>query len=124
MLIHPDRWKSLRGRYQEDRPHRMLSLDGGGIRGLITLGILERIEKLLQEKTGRKLEEYFDYIAGTSTGAIIAAGLSRGLTTADLIKFYTSSGKQMFDPAWLLERIKYLYAADPLKAQLAGRFWP
>jgi hypothetical protein len=29
MLIHPDRWKSLRGRYQEDRPHRMLSLDGG-----------------------------------------------------------------------------------------------
>jgi len=100
----------------------MLSLDGGGIRGLITLGILERIEKLVQEKTGRKLEEYFDYIAGTSTGAIIAAGLSRGLTTADLIKFYTSSGKQMFDPAWLLERIKYLYTADPLKAQLQDVF--
>ena len=122
MLIHPERWKSLRDRYQEDRPHRMLSLDGGGIRGLITLGILERIEKLVQEKTGRKLEEYFDYIAGTSTGAIIAAGLSRGLTTADLIKFYTSSGKQMFDPAWLLERIKYLYTADPLKAQLQDVF--
>jgi patatin-like phospholipase/acyl hydrolase len=48
MLIHPDRWKSLRGRYQEDRPHRMLSLDGGGIRGLITLGILESIEKFVQ----------------------------------------------------------------------------
>lgn len=122
MLIHPERWKSLRDRYQKDRPHRMLSLDGGGIRGLITLGILERIEKLVQEKTGRKLEEYFDYIAGTSTGAIIAAGLSRGLTTADLIKFYTSSGKQMFDPAWLLERIKYLYTADPLKAQLQDVF--
>jgi hypothetical protein len=122
MLIHPERWKSLRDRYQEDRPHRMLSLDGGGIRGLITLGILERIEKLVQEKTGRKLEEYFDYIAGTSTGAIIAAGLSRGLTTADLITFYTSSGKQMFDPAWLLERIKYLYTSDPLKAQLQDVF--
>jgi hypothetical protein len=122
MLIHPDRWKSLLGRYQEDRPHRMLSLDGGGIRGLITLGILERIEKLIKERTGRKLYEYFDYIAGTSTGAIIAAGLSRGLTTADLFKFYTSSGKQMFDPAWLLERIKYLYTADPLKAQLQDVF--
>jgi uncharacterized protein len=122
MLIHPERWKSLRNRYQEDRAHRMLALDGGGIRGLITLGIVERIEKLVQEKTGRKLWEYFDYIAGTSTGAIIAAGLSRGLTTADLIKFYTSSGKQMFDPAWLLERIKYLYTADPLKAQLQDVF--
>jgi uncharacterized protein len=122
MLIHPDRWKSLLGRYQEDRPHRMLSLDGGGIRGLITLGILERIEKLVKQRTGRKLDEYFDYIAGTSTGAIIAAGLSRGLTTADLIEFYTSSGKQMFDPAWLLERIKYLYTADPLKAQLQDVF--
>jgi patatin-like phospholipase len=122
MLIHPERWKSLLGRYQEDRPHRMLSLDGGGIRGLITLGILERIENLVKERTGQKLCDYFDYVAGTSTGAIIAAGLSRGLTTADLIRFYTSSGKQMFDPAWLLERIKYLYTADPLKAQLQDVF--
>lgn len=122
MLIHPERWKSLRNRYQEDRPHRMLALDGGGIRGLITLGILERIEKFVQEKTGQKLEEYFDYIAGTSTGAIIAAGLSRGRTTADLIKFYTSNGKEMFDPASLLERVKYLYTADPLKAQLQDVF--
>jgi uncharacterized protein len=122
MLIHPDRWKSLLGQYQEDRPHRMLSLDGGGIRGLITLGILERIENLVKERTGQKLCEYFDYVAGTSTGAIIAAGLCRGLTTADLIRFYTSSGKQMFDPAWLLERIKYLYTADPLKAQLQDVF--
>jgi hypothetical protein len=122
MLIHPERWKSLHDRYQEDRPHRMLSLDGGGIRGLITLGIVERIEKLVREKTGRKLWEYFDYIAGTSTGAIIAAGLARGMTTADLINFYTSTGKQMFDPAWLVERIKYLYTADPLKAQLQEVF--
>src|SRR5271167_1868223 len=122
MLIHPDRWKTLRGRYQEARPRRMLALDGGGIRGLITLGILERIEKLVGEKTGQELCNYFDYIAGTSTGAIIAAGLSRGLKIADLIEFYTSSGKQMFDPSWLIERIKYLYTADPLKAQLQEVF--
>jgi hypothetical protein len=122
MLIYPDRWRSLRGRYQEDRPHRMLALDGGGIRGLITLGILERIEKLVKEKTGQKLGEYFDYIAGTSTGAIVAAGLSRGLNVADLIEFYRSSGKEMFEPSWLIERIKYLYTADPLKAQLQDVF--
>jgi hypothetical protein len=96
----------------------MLALDGGGIRGLITLGILEKIEKVVKEKTRKKLGEYFDYIAGTSTGAIVAAGLSRGLEVADLIEFYRSSGKQMFDHARLIERIKYLYTADPLKAQL------
>jgi hypothetical protein len=122
MLIHPERWKSLRERYQEDRPRRMLALDGGGIRGLITLGILEKIEKRVSERTGQKLCEYFDYIAGTSTGAIIAAGLSRGLSTADLIEFYTSSGRQMFDPSWLIERIKYLYTSDPLKAKLQDVF--
>jgi patatin-like phospholipase/acyl hydrolase len=80
MLIHPERWKSLRARYEEDRPRRMLALDGGGIRGLITLGILERIERLVNEKTKKTLCGYFDYIAGTSTGSIIAAGLARGLT--------------------------------------------
>jgi uncharacterized protein len=122
MLINPERWKSLHGRYLEDRPRRMLALDGGGIRGLITLGILEKIEKLVREKTGQKLCDYFDYVAGTSTGAIIAAGLSRGLTTADLIEFYTSAGQEMFDPSWLIERIKYLYTADPLKAKLQDVF--
>jgi len=122
MLIRPERWKSLRARYEQDRPRRMLALDGGGIRGLVTLGILEKMEKRIAGKTGQKLHEYFDYIAGTSTGAIIAAGLSRGMSTADLIDFYKSSGKQMFEPARLMERVKYFYTADPLKAQLQQVF--
>jgi hypothetical protein len=122
MLMNPDRWKSLYGRYKEERPRRMLALDGGGIRGLVTLGILEKIEKLVKEKTGCTLCDYFDYIAGTSTGAIIAAGLARGMTTADLIDFYGSCGKQMFDPSWVVERIKYLYTSDPLKSKLQEVF--
>ena len=122
MLIHPDRWNSLRGRYEQEKPRKMLALDGGGIRGLVTLGILEKIEMLVKQKTGQKLGEYFDYIAGTSTGAIIAAGLSRGKTVGELIDFYTSDGQQMFDPSWLIERIKYLYSADPLKATLQQVF--
>jgi len=52
-----------------------------------------------------KLCEYFDYIAATSTGAIIAAGLSRGMTTSELTYFYASCGKQIFEPAWIIERI-------------------
>src|SRR5580692_7431744 len=122
MSINPDRWKSLYSRFKDERPHRMLALDGGGIRGLVTLGILEKIEKLVKEGTGRELCDYFDYIAGTSTGAIIAAGLARGMTTADLIDFYNSCGKQMLNPSFVIERIKYLYTADPLKAKLQEVF--
>jgi hypothetical protein len=44
------------------------------------------------------------------------------MTTAELIDFYKSSGKQMFEKAWLLERIKYFYTADPLKKQLQDVF--
>jgi len=122
MSIQPERWKSLFDRYKSDRPRRLLALDGGGIRGLITLGILKKIEAMIQEKTGRSLCEYFDYIGGTSTGAIIAASLARGMTTADLIKFYQSYGREMFDPAALLERYKYLHTADPLIQQLKNVF--
>ena len=69
MLLRPNEWKSLRSRYEEDRPHRMLALDGGGIRGLITLGILSQIEELIHQKTGQKLCEYFDYIARDQYGS-------------------------------------------------------
>ena len=121
-MIYPERWKSLRQRYEQDRPHRMLALDGGGIRGLITLGILEKVEALIQARTGQKLHEYFDYVGGTSTGSIIAAGVARGLSVADLIDFYRSSGKQMFEHSSLIERLKYFYTADPLKAKLRTVF--
>lgn len=55
---------------------RILFLDAGGIRGLIQIEILEQIEK----KTGRKITELFDWIIGTSTGAIVALGLVYGMT--------------------------------------------
>jgi hypothetical protein len=122
MPIHPERWKSLLERYKDDRPRRMLALDGGGIRGLITLGILQNIETMIGEKTGLPLHQYFDYIGGTSTGAIIAASLACGMTTADLIKFYQDYGREMFDPSALMERYKYLHTADPLIRQLQQVF--
>jgi uncharacterized protein len=122
VLIHPERWKLLRGRYEHERPRRMLALDGGGIRGLITLGILQRLERLVAERNGLRLCEYFDYIAGTSTGAIIAAGLSQGMMVAELVDFYMDAGKQMFEPSLLVERVKYFYTADPLKKKLQQVF--
>jgi hypothetical protein len=60
-------------------PKRILSLDGGGIRGILTLEFLGVIESMLRKRSGRddfRLCDYFDLIGGTSTGSIIAAGLA------------------------------------------------
>jgi hypothetical protein len=124
-MYHPKRWDHLQDRYEESRPRRMLALDGGGIRGLLTLGILERMEKLLAERRGSdgfRLCDYFDYIGGTSTGAIIAAGLARGLSVAQLTKFYQEAGESMFEKPRLLQRLVSFYTADPLKAKLKEVF--
>ena len=61
--------------YRTPTPRQMLALDGGGIRGVLTLSILKAIETQLGVA---RLSDYFDYIAGTSTGAIIATGLAIG----------------------------------------------
>jgi uncharacterized protein len=121
-MIYPERWQFLPERFRQDKPRRMLALDGGGIRGLITLGILEHLEKVVLDRTGLNLCDYFDYIAGTSTGAIIATGLSLGMKVADLINFYRACGKEMFEPAFLIERVKYFYTADPLRIKLESVF--
>lgn len=121
-MMYPERWQHLPQRFQEERPRRMLALDGGGIRGLLTLGILEKLETMVRTRTGLKLCDYFDYIAGTSTGAIIAAGLCCGMSVGDLINFYRENGEAMFEPAFLIERVKYFYTADPLKQKLQDVF--
>lgn len=119
-------WGPLWERYREDRPRKMLTLDGGGIRGMITLEILAKIESLLATRTGRgsefRLCEYFDYFGGTSTGAIIAAGLARGMSARELLEFYKVSGAAMFEKAALLDRLSHLYKRDPLAAKLQEVF--
>lgn len=99
----------------------MLTLDGGGIRGVITLQVLQRIEDLLrvQYRAGDsfRLCHYFDYIGGTSTGAIIAAALARGLSTAEIMQFYTEFGAQIFTRRrWGIWNS--LYQNGPLERQL------
>ena len=77
-------WGSLAQRYEKTQPRKILSLDGGGIRGVLTLEILLEIENQLKAELKKddsfRLSDYFDYIGGTSTGAIIAAGLSLGMS--------------------------------------------
>jgi patatin-like phospholipase/acyl hydrolase len=87
---------------------KLLALDGGGIRGVMTLEVLAKIESELQQKLGRTdkfvLSDYFDYIAGTSTGAIIATCLSLGMRVDAIRKFYIDSGPAMFDKTNLIRR--------------------
>jgi len=119
-------WGPLANRYETQQPRKMLALDGGGIRGIITLGILAEMEAQLKQKLGKgndfRLSDYFDYIGGTSTGAIIAAGLSIGMSVQQLLDFYLKKGKDMFDKRFLLKRWKSLYESGPLLKMLKETF--
>ena len=81
------------------QPKRILALDGGGIRGALTLGFLERVESIIRERSGNPnlmLYEYFDLIGGTSTGAIIASGLATGMSASDIKDLYLNIGDKIF----------------------------
>ena len=87
-------------------PKRILALDGGGVRGIISLAFLERIEALLAARAGRearrgggpaaptfRLGDYFDLIGGTSTGSLIATGLALGFSVGQLIEMSVKRGR-------------------------------
>src|SRR5690606_33480530 len=73
---------------EEKRPVRVLSLDGGGIRGVGVAEILSVIEARVKGLTGKPLYELFDLIVGTSTGGIIATALGMGLGGTELVDIY------------------------------------
>lgn len=101
---------------------KLLALDGGGIRGIIAIEILAKIEatlrRELQQGEDFVLADYFDYIAGTSTGAIIATCLALGMKVRDVREFYLQSGADMFDKASVLRRHRYRYEDERLARQL------
>lgn len=80
-------------------PKRILALDGGGVKGILTLGMLEVLETELRRRANNPnllLCDYFDLIGGTSTGAIIAAGLAVGKSVGELIEMYGELGPKVF----------------------------
>ncbi|HEX6185399.1 MAG TPA: patatin-like phospholipase family protein, partial [Pyrinomonadaceae bacterium] len=125
--IQKPSWGALEHRYGgAPRPRRLLALDGGGIRGVLTLQVLIRMEEVLAEASGRgkdfRLCDFFDYIGGTSTGAIIAAGLALGKSARWLSEFYKEVGPAMFEKAFILRRLKNLYKSEPLAEKLKEVF--
>jgi len=81
-----------------DKKFKILSLDGGGVRGYLTIMILENVEKQLNARDNSKkpLGEYFDLIAGTSTGAIIGGLLAIGKSASEVRKIYEKDIKEIF----------------------------
>jgi patatin-like phospholipase/acyl hydrolase len=82
-------------RIRQPGKKKLLSIDGGRHPGVLALGTLKRIEDILKAESGRAsfhLADYFDYISGTSTGAIIATGLAIGMAVDDILKFYREAG--------------------------------
>src|SRR5262245_37202150 len=98
----------------DGKPKRILSLDGGGLRGILTLAILQRIETILRERHGDDREfrlcHYFDLVAGTSTGAIIAATISLGWSVEEIRAKYMELGSRVFEKTFFRQgvlRAKY-----------------
>ncbi len=73
-------------------PFRILSLDGGGIRGIVAAKILANIENLINQP----LKEYFDLIVGTSTGSIVAAAIATGRSSEEIVDFFKNKGSIIF----------------------------
>src|SRR5690349_9443629 len=102
------------------RPYRLLSIDGGGLLGLIPAEALMEIEKQLDKITGepKPLCDRFDLIGGTSTGSILAAGLALGLRAEKLRNFYIDFGKEIFTKSFLPARFWHNYPSGPLEKHL------
>lgn len=106
--------------------YRILSIDGGGIRGLLSCKLLERLERLYPGYLDK-----VDLIAGTSTGGILALGLAAGLTPAEMADLYQRDGGKVFYQTFLdrsaildaLDRLRHAdYGNTPLETALREKF--
>lgn len=106
---------------------KILSIDGGGIRGIIPAKILFELEEDVQKRDGKdaRLCDYFDLICGTSTGAIIALGLALGMAAKDILKLYQTHGEDIFHKSFrhiVVERS--FYGRNTLKKLLLEAYSP
>jgi uncharacterized protein len=109
--------------WPKDRRFRILSIDGGGIRGIFPAAVLAGLER--HHTGGSSIATYFDLVAGTSTGGILALGLGAGYSAGELLDLYVHRGCEVFPPfpdnavgrlrGWLRDKkhyARYLYDRD------------
>src|ERR1700728_5474316 len=102
-------------------PKRILALDGGGVRGALTVAFLERLEALLSERDGKevRLGDYFDFVGGTSTGAVIAGALALGYRTEQVKDFYVRLAPSAFKGRrWRIPLLQAKFDASDLRTQI------
>ncbi len=101
---------------------KILSIDGGGIKGVFPASFLSVIE----ESVGKKISDYFDLIVGTSTGGIIALGLGMGFSAKELLEFYEQEGPKIFNGDKLTRFLRSVgiskYSNEPLRKSLEIKF--
>ncbi len=100
---------------------QILSLDGGGIKGLFSAAVLACLEDDLE----LCIADHFDLIVGTSTGGIIALAMGLGMRPRDIVKFYVNKGPNIFSPkrlSWLRHYFRSKYSADALENALRECF--
>ncbi len=117
---------NLQDRLQSNGPKRILALDGGGIRGAITIGYLEKIQTILRQRFDNPslmLCDYFDLIGGTSTGSIIAGGLAIGMDVAEIKALYLKLGDKIFGTKrGLFQRLSAKFKIKALEVELEKIF--
>jgi len=97
---------------------QILSLDGGGIRGLYSAAVLAKLE----EKHGVQMVDHFDLITGTSTGGIIALGLGLRMLPREIVRFYVEAGPRIFSNRFRWRNcchwLRRKYSEEPLRRAL------
>jgi uncharacterized protein len=122
----------LRERFRRPGPKRILALDGGGSRGLLSLGVLAKLEEALGRRSGDpenfRLAHYFDLIGGTSTGAIIATTLALEWRVRDVVQLYFDLLPAIFSKPQVPSALRVFWPAfkstaltDALKQHLGDR---
>ncbi len=100
-----------------------LSINGGGIRGIIPCSVLATLE----QQTGKLSRDLFQYVAGTSTGALLAAGIAAGIPASQMLTVYTTQSQRVFTPTGALADVKrvadgYMFNPTNLEKVLAKLF--
>ena len=116
--------------WPEGREFKILSIDGGGIKGIFPAAVLAELEE--RYLGGGSIAEHFDLIAGTSTGGIIALGLSVGMSAREIANLYIDRGGEIFPPPalsavgrawqWFRNLIRYRYDRAALARLLEDTF--
>lgn len=114
--------------WPKDRPFKILSIDGGGICGILPASVLAELERRFLG--GQSISNHFDMIAGTSTGGIIALALGIGMSAAEIRDVYIERGGLIFPKGrWFTKPlraarrlVRYSYDAKILESELSRIF--